>query len=151
MNTPNARTPIPTYTFALVVVKVGRKVALVRSRKDGMAWALPGGRVQIGEELLSAARRHVFEETGLPIELEGLLRIQHTLVDGGEARLRVCLVARPADDRSLKTVAEGAGTCQWFTREQLATQSVRRADVSVLIDLALDGPVYPLSALSWES
>lgn len=146
------RTPIPTYTFALVVVKHGRKVALVRSRKDGLAWALPGGRVNLGEEVLAAARRHVTEETGLSVELEGLLRIQHTLVDGGEARLRLCLVARPADDRAVKTAADAhSQACQWFTREQLTTQSLKSNDVKAFVDLALDGPVYPLSMLSWEA
>ncbi|MBL8920242.1 MAG: NUDIX domain-containing protein [Myxococcaceae bacterium] len=146
-----SRAPIPTYTFALVVVKAGRKVALVRDRKDGVAWSLPGGRVEAGEELLSAARRYAANETGMPVELEGLLRVQHTLVDGGESRLRICVVARPADDRALKTVAdEHSLTAQWFTREQLATLSLKSGEVKQFVDLALDGPVYPLSLLTWE-
>lgn len=146
-----SRAPIPTYTFALVVVKQGRKVALVRDRKDGVAWSLPGGRVEPGEELLAAARRHAANDTGMPVELEGLLRLQHTLVDGGESRLRVCVAARPADDRALKTVAdEHSLVAQWFTREQLTTLSLKSPDVRQFVDLALDGPVYPLSLLTWE-
>lgn len=145
------RAPIPTYTFALVVVKLGRKVALVRDRKDGMAWSLPGGRVEPNEELLAAARRYAAAETGTPVELEGLLRVQHTLVDGGESRLRICVVARPADDRALKTVAdEHSLVAQWFTREQLPTLSLKSGEVKQFVDLALDGPVYPLNLLTWE-
>lgn len=80
-----------------------------------------------------------------------MLRVQHTLVDGGEARLRICVVARPADDRAMKTVAdEHSVLAQWFTREQLATLSLKSNDVKQFVDLALDGPVYPLTLLSWE-
>ncbi|MER2566247.1 MAG: NUDIX domain-containing protein [Myxococcaceae bacterium] len=146
-----SRAPIPTYSFALVVVKAGRKVALVRDRRDGVAWSLPGGRVNGGEELLAAARRYAATDTGMPVELEGVLRVQHTLVDGGEARLRICVVARPADDRALKTVAdEHSVLAQWFTREQLTTLSLKSHDVKQFVELALDGPVYPLTLLSWE-
>lgn len=148
---PMSRTPIPTYTFALVVVKTGRKVALVRDRKDGVAWSLPGGRVEPGEELLAAARRYAAAETGVPVELEGLLRVQHTQVDGGEARLRVCVVARPADDRPLKSLAdEHSLVASWFTREQLPSLSLKSQDIKRFIDAALDGPMYPISVLSWE-
>lgn len=146
-----SRAPLPTYTFALVVVKVGRKVALIRDEKDGRSWSLPGGRIEVGEELLAAARRYAANETGLSVELEGVLRVQHTLVDGGEARLRVCVVARPSDDRELKTVADAHSlTAQWFSREQLTTLSLKSKEVKQFVDLALDGPVYPLSLLSWE-
>jgi ADP-ribose pyrophosphatase YjhB (NUDIX family) len=146
-----ARTPVPTWSFALVVVKSGRKVALVRDTKDGLAWSLPGGRIESNEELLAAARRFAANEVGVPVELEGLLRLQHTLVDGGEARLRICVVARPADDRPLKTDPDAHSLlAQWFTREQLATLAVTSRDVKQFVDLALDGPVYPLSLLTWE-
>jgi phosphatase NudJ len=146
-----ARTPTPTWTFALVVVKSGRKVALVRDPKDGVAWSLPGGRVEAGEELLAAARRMAAAEVGVPVELEGLLRVQHTLVDGGEARLRLCVLARPADDRPLKASAdEHSLAAQWFTREQVPTVALAGRDVKQFVDLALDGPVYPLSLLTWE-
>ncbi len=146
-----SRAPIATYTFALVVVKLGRKVVLIRDEKDGRSWSLPGGRIGVGEELLSAARRYAANETGLSVELEGVLRVQHTLVDGGEARLRVCVVARPSDDRELKTVADAHSlTAQWFSREQLTTLSIKSKEVKQFVDLALDGPIYPLSVLSWE-
>ncbi|MDP3500836.1 MAG: NUDIX domain-containing protein [Myxococcales bacterium] len=146
-----SRAPIPTYTFALVVVKLGRKIALIRDEKSGRAWSLPGGRIDAGEELLSAARRHAANDTGLSVELEGVLRVQHTLVDGGEARLRVCVVARPSDDRDLKTVSDAhSSTTQWFGREQLTTLSLKSKEVKQFVDLALDGPIYPLSLLSWE-
>lgn len=133
------------------MLKVGRKVALVREIKDGLTWALPGGRVEEGEELLAAARRHTVQKTGIPIELEGLLRVQHTLVDGGEARLRIGVVARPADDRPLVEVADDRSiSALWFTREQLTTLSLKSAEVMQFVDLALDGPIYPLSVLAWE-
>lgn len=146
-----SRTPIPTYTFALVVVKSGRKVALVRDKKDGVAWSLPSGRVNQAEEVLAAARRYAAADTGVPVELEGILRVQHTLVDGGEARMRLCVLARPADDRPLKTEPDEHSLVScWFTREQIASLSLKSEDIKRFIDQALDGPIYPLSLISWE-
>ncbi|MBN2549001.1 MAG: NUDIX domain-containing protein [Anaerolineales bacterium] len=50
------------------------KVLLVR-REDFDLWALPGGRVEAGETLAQAARREVYEESGLEVRLSRLLGV----------------------------------------------------------------------------
>src|SRR5262249_19177094 len=65
------REPIPTWFFALVVVRKGNQFLVVHERKHGQLWYLPAGRAELGETLLEAARRETLEETGL--EGRGLL------------------------------------------------------------------------------
>ena len=63
---PMARTPLPTWYFALVVVRRGHRFLLTQERKYGSSWSIPGGRVEPGVTLAEAAVREVFEETGVP-------------------------------------------------------------------------------------
>src|ERR1041384_6124936 len=69
-----ARGPIPTWSFALVVVRRGHRFLLTQERKYGATWSIPGGRVEPGETLAQAAVREVLEETGVPAKLDGVLR-----------------------------------------------------------------------------
>jgi 8-oxo-dGTP diphosphatase len=52
---------------ATVICERNRHVLLVR--KPTSKWALPGGKVEIGEAIAGAAARELLEETGLNAEL----------------------------------------------------------------------------------
>lgn len=56
-------------TGVSVVVRRRQKFVLVKRAKQPFAgyWSLPGGQVEAGESLESAARRELLEETGLTI------------------------------------------------------------------------------------
>jgi ADP-ribose pyrophosphatase YjhB (NUDIX family) len=66
---PAARALLPA-AFAIVRNRSGR-VLLVRRADDG-CWALPGGRVEVGESVSAAVIREVAEEAGVTIEVTGL-------------------------------------------------------------------------------
>lgn len=74
---------------ALVVDERGR--VLMQRRADSGNWSLPGGIMEIGETIEQAVIREVKEETGLDIEITGLLGIytdpQHVIAyTDGEVR-----------------------------------------------------------------
>jgi 8-oxo-dGTP diphosphatase len=80
------RNPVPTVD-ALIHLP-GRGVVLVERLNEPHGWALPGGFVDYGEAAEAAAIREAKEETGLTVELTGLLGVysdpsrdprQHTL------------------------------------------------------------------------
>lgn len=49
--------------YSVMIVKYKRKYVFVK-HKDRDTWEFPGGRIEIGENSYSAAKRELFEETG---------------------------------------------------------------------------------------
>lgn len=147
-----AREPIPTWYFAVVNVRSENRFLLVQERKHGALWYLPAGRVEPGEQPTAAAQRETLEEAGIPAVLEGIVRIEHTPWAAGTARCRVIFVARPADDRLPRQVAdEDTLGAAWVTLAELASLPLRHTEVVDLCEyIASGGPVYPLSVLSDE-
>lgn len=149
-----SREPTPTWSFAVVLVRQGRRFLLVHERKHGQLWYLPAGRVEPGESWAQGALREALEETGVPVVLEGVLEIQHTpRLDS--ARVRVIFVARPADDTPPKSQPdEESLEAGWFSLEEAAQLPLRGGgqEVLSLMGRVLDGaPVYPLSLIASES
>jgi phosphatase NudJ len=146
------RSPIPTWYFALVVVRRGDQFLLVQERKHDQLWYLPAGRVEPGESLVEGACRETLEETGVPVILEGILKIQHTPQWNGSARLRVIFVARPQDDTPPKQVAdEESLQAAWVTLAELDRLPLRGREVRELLQAVSDGaPIAPLTLLGVE-
>jgi 8-oxo-dGTP diphosphatase len=59
--------------FAIITAEPNRSVLLVRRRRGGKQWTLPGGKAKGGETLREALQREVLEETGLQVEPTGLV------------------------------------------------------------------------------
>jgi len=144
------RDPIPTWFFALVVVRLGRRFLVVRERKHGQKWYLPAGRVEPGERLVDGACRETLEESGVSIVVEGILRVEHTPLPDGTARCRVIFVARPADDAAPRATADSLGAA-WVTLDELDALDLRGDEVRDLFHhVANGGPIHPLSLLTVE-
>lgn len=62
----NPGNPIPTVDL---IIKFNENIILIKRRNPPEGWALPGGFVDYGESLESAAVREAKEETGLDVEL----------------------------------------------------------------------------------
>lgn len=147
---PVARSPLPTWYFALVVVRKGHRFLLTQERKYGSSWSIPGGRVELGESLAEAAVREVFEETGVPVRLDGVLRVEHTPGDG--ARLRILFTGSPIDDTEPKTMADDESLgAAWLTLDEIRQRPLRGAELCALLESIEGGrAVYPLDLLGHE-
>jgi 8-oxo-dGTP diphosphatase len=68
---------------AAVIWNGRREVLLIRRTKQPRLgeWSLPGGKVEFGENLVVALKREIREETGLEIEIMGLIDVAETIDD----------------------------------------------------------------------
>lgn len=72
---PSPITPVLTVDAVICDPELG--VLLIRRRNPPFqdCWALPGGFVEVGETCEAACRREAREETGLTVEIAGLLGV----------------------------------------------------------------------------
>jgi ADP-ribose pyrophosphatase YjhB (NUDIX family) len=145
------RTPTPTWFFALAIVRMGPRFLLVQEKKYGASWSIPGGRVEPGERIPDACVREVLEETGVPVSLDGIYRIEHG-ASPDRARIRVIFAATPRDDTKPKSVAdEESLQAAWLTLEEIAKLPLRGSDLRALLESVAAGrQVYPLDVLDGE-
>jgi phosphatase NudJ len=146
-----AREPIATWFFALVLVRRGDEFLLVHECKHGQLWYLPAGRVEPGETLAEAAVRETLEETGVPIALDGLIRLEHT-PEAGFARVRAIFVGHPIDGTlPRKTPNEHSLEAAWVRLADLHRYALRGEDVRYYLEMLTAGaPVCPMSVLGRE-
>lgn len=72
------------------VIRRGNEVLLVKRAAPPKAgyYSIPGGLVEVGEELREAVKREILEETGLVIELEDLIDAIDNIVRDAEGRVQ---------------------------------------------------------------
>ncbi|MDE2897702.1 MAG: NUDIX hydrolase [Chloroflexota bacterium] len=118
--------PAPSrYAVAADVVVVAEtptpSVLLIRRRNPPLGWAIPGGFVEPDEDLIDAARRELFEETGLqPAELEQLATFGHPNRDPRGRTISVVYGAR-LQHAALPAAGDDAADARWFPLTTLPT------------------------------
>lgn len=98
---PDAPKPNRLVVAASAVVTDEQGRILLQRRRDNGLWALPGGGMEMDDSLPGAAVREVKEETGLDVEITGLVGTytdpRHVIAySDGEVRrqFNVCFTAR---------------------------------------------------------
>lgn len=67
--------PVCPLIAADVIAEIGTRIVLIERRNSPLGWAIPGGFVDVGEQVEAAAVRELREETALEVELRALLGI----------------------------------------------------------------------------
>jgi ADP-ribose pyrophosphatase YjhB (NUDIX family) len=99
-NPQHGPTATPLYAFSLVVCQRKQDNRFLVVQESGaMGFWLPGGRVEVGEQLDRAAERETLEEAGIKIRLTGILKIEFS-PKSDINRLRVIFFAEPYDENN---------------------------------------------------
>ncbi|MQY18709.1 NUDIX hydrolase [Nocardia macrotermitis] len=112
---------------ALVVDELGR--VLMQRRGDSGNWSLPGGIMEVGETLSECAVRETREETGLDIEITGLLGIytapQHVIAYAdGEVRQEFAVIYYGRVTGGTVTVSHESTAVEFLTLDELESLPV---------------------------
>lgn len=113
--------PVEAGCGAAIVDDQGRILLIQRLKEpEAGAWGLPGGKVDFGERAEDTARREIFEELGVGIELTGLVCIAET-IDAGDGRHWVAPVygARIVSGTPQIMEPEKHGGWGWFDLDSL--------------------------------
>ncbi|MDK2955550.1 MAG: 8-oxo-dGTP diphosphatase [Desulfovibrionales bacterium] len=111
------RNPVPTVD--VVIYAPGRGVVLVERANPPYGWALPGGFVDYGESCEHAAIREAKEETGLDVELTGIVGVYSDPDrDPRQHTMSVVYSAQAPDPEQLSAGDDAAKAC-FFARSAL--------------------------------
>lgn len=110
----------------LIRDRQGRVLLLETTYKE--AWDLPGGIVEKGEDLVSAAHREIAEELGLVLPLGRLLVVDHCLEDGRRGDIQLVLFdggVHPAEFTAGMHFADGEiRAAHWVRADRLEQVTV---------------------------
>jgi ADP-ribose pyrophosphatase YjhB (NUDIX family) len=129
------RAVTPSFTVGAIclIERSDGRVLLVKQVYRN-AWGVPGGLTKRGEEIADCARREVFEEVGVRVDLLGEPAI---VVDAKPQRVDVVYRARPVDGQDLADLRPSSPEIRelrWFALDELP--ELQHEAVSALAALA---------------
>ena len=130
--------PDRPYVGVGVVVLRGDEVLLAQRGKwpRKFTWSIPGGAQEIGETVQDAALREVREETGLEIEIVGLIDVVDSIQrdDAGRVQFHYTLVDFVAEWRSGEAVAgDDVAGIRWARLDSLAECGLRPVTHEIIL------------------
>jgi len=118
----------PRVAVGAVVFREGRVLLVRRGQPPGEgSWAIPGGKVGLGETLREAAERELFEETGIRIRAGELVLLFDLIDRDPEGRVRFHYVIADFRGEYLSgdpAPGDDVAEARWVSEEDLAGLSV---------------------------
>lgn len=146
-NDPNAPAPNSVVPSVVAFVRNQQGQILMIHRTDNDLWALPGGGHDAGESISQTVVREVLEETGIVVEVTGLIGIytnpNHVMAyDDGEVRQQfsICFAAKPVGG-NLATSSESKEVI-WLDPAQLDSRDIHPS-MRLRIEHGLAGDARP--------
>ena len=108
------RNPVPTVD---IIIEIGSHIVLIERKNPPHGWALPGGFVDYGESLETAAAREALEETGLRVQ--NLKQFRTYSEPGRDKRMHTISTVFTGAAVGIPTAGDDAGRAELFSEEHL--------------------------------
>jgi 8-oxo-dGTP diphosphatase len=113
--------PRPAVTVDAILISPKKTVLLIERGREPFKgkWALPGGFVELDEELETACQRELEEETGIRIKEIKQFRAYGAVDRDPRHRTISVLFYAFTDEELLAKAGDDAANAKWFSLEQL--------------------------------
>lgn len=141
----------PHVTVAAVIEKNNKFLMVEEQTSSGLAFNQPAGHLESGEDLITAIKREVLEETAWKFNPDALLSIQLWRKNPEfPTFLRVCFTGRCYDHDSAQPLDADIVALHWLSRDEIKAKSkqLRSPLVMIAIENYFNGPRYSLQLLS---
>ncbi|MEW2380259.1 NUDIX domain-containing protein [Micromonospora sp. NPDC047812] len=123
-NNPNAPKPNSIVVAVTVFVQDEQGRVLLIQRTDNGLWALPGGAQDFGEYIAETAVRETREETGVEVEVTGVVGIytnpNHVVeYSDGEVRQQFSICFRAQYVSGTPTTSDESSDVRWVAQQEL--------------------------------
>lgn len=140
----------PHVTVAAVIEKDGHFLLVEETTARGPAFNQPAGHLEEGEDLISAVKREVLEETAWEFEPEALIATQlWRRKPDAPSFVRFCFSGRAGNHNPQQPLDDGIIGTHWLSRNEIYAkrQQLRSPLVLTTVDEYLKGHRYPLTLL----
>jgi len=129
---PDAPRPTSRKPSASVLVTDDAGAILLLQRTDTGLWTIPTGGLKKGETISQCAIRECEEETGLTVEITGLVGVfstpDHVIAYGnGEVRQPVNVCLHAAVTGGIATPTDEASEIRWVRPDEISTYDIHPA------------------------
>ncbi|MDM7275871.1 MAG: NUDIX hydrolase [Thermoprotei archaeon] len=144
----------PLVGVGCLVIDGGKVLLIKRAYPPGAGkWSIPGGHVELGEDLIEAAVRELREETRLEAEPRGIVNVDTLIATSGEKNIKVhyvlidVLFANPKGELKASSDALEAGfyAIDEALRMQLTPSVKGLLEKIKRGELPLEKPINPLT------
>jgi 8-oxo-dGTP pyrophosphatase MutT (NUDIX family) len=148
LNDPNAPEPNSLVPSVNMIVVDDRHRILLMRRTDNGNWSLPGGAIDLGESVSTAAKRETLEETGIRADITGISGIYsdpgHVIEysSNGEVRqeFTIILTGRPISGEL--TTSDESSHVEWVSPEELEQRAMHPSMRKRIADYLAGGPPH---------
>lgn len=140
----------PHVTVAAVIEKDGHFLLVEETTARGLAFNQPAGHLEEGEDLISAVKREVWEETAWQFEPESLIATQLWRRNPRmPSFVRFCFSGTVNNHNPEQPLDDGIIDTHWLSRNEIYAkrQQLRSPLVLTTVDEFLKGHRYPLTIL----
>lgn len=140
----------PHVTVAAVIENNGHFLLVEETTDQGLAFNQPAGHLEQGEDLISAVKREVMEETAWQFEPESIIGVQLWRRSPNFPSFVRFVFAGTVDNHDAeRTLDDGIIATHWLSRAQIQDkqQQLRSPLVLTSVDDYLNGQRYPLTLL----